>query len=316
MLARDSRLAALLLPCWLAACSDLASIDQPDLESLDETERKRVELGRDLFFDAGLSAEGDLACASCHLPTEFGADGLAQSQGFGGQTLRRNAPSAFNAALKAKQFWDGRAETLEEQALGPLLAAEEMGQTEAGALDVLERGYADAFAEAFPGESGPTLEQFAVAIASYERMLPARSDFDEFIDGDRGVYDQSELRGYRLFRDRCARCHGGAGVGGQDFELLGEDIAWPEDRREDQGLYEVTGRAEDKMFFLVPSLRNVAETGPYFHDGSVETLEDAVRLMVRHQLGATFTDRQVDDLVNFLETLTANDVPDWAFPQH
>ncbi len=303
---------ALALLC-ATACTEVSSIDNPDPTSLDEIEFARMRLGHRLFFDPGLSGSGETSCASCHEPEQFGADGLARSLGDEGTPVFRNAPSTFNAALKSRQFWDGRADTLEEQALGPLLAADEMGGSEASILQHVG-DYDDMFENAFPGEDGPTLEQVSVALAQYQRMLPRRSRFDAFVDGDRDALTRTERRGYRLFRRNCDFCHGGPGLGGEQIELLGDDTPWPADKRHDQGLYEVTGRDGDRMKFVVPSLRNVSKTAPYFHDGSVETLENAVRLMGRHQLGRSLSDRNVRALVAFLKTLEADDVQPWALP--
>jgi len=295
-------------------CTEVASIDNPDPSELDDVEFARMRLGHALFFDAGLSGSGDVSCGTCHEPEQFGADGLSRSVGDVGTQVRRNAPSTFNAALKSRQFWDGRAHTLEEQALGPLFATDEMGTDEATVLEHLSTRHVEAFDTAFPGEEGPTLEQATVALADYQRMLPRRSRFDAYLDGDRSALSRHERQGYRIFRRRCDFCHSGAGIGGSQFEVLGEEVPWPSDRRADQGRYEVTGAPADRMKFLVPSLRNVSKTAPYFHDGSVETLEDAVRLMGRHQLGRDFSGADVRALVAFLQTLDAQDVQPWAYP--
>lgn len=311
MMASPSKLAAVALV--LPGCGDLASIDDPDPRQLDATERARVRLGHGLFFDPGLSGAGDVSCASCHEPSAFGTDGLPRSEGTGGALAGRNAPSVFNAAIKDLQFWDGRAESLEEQVSGPLFAADEMGQTEEGLREHVRATWSAEFELAFPGERGPTLEQVTVALAAYERMLPRRSRFDAFLDGDRRALTRHERRGLRLFRRNCTGCHDGPGVGGDGFEKLGTKVPWPDDAREDLGRFEVTGAPGDEMVFLVPSLRNVAETGPWFHDGSVESLESAVRLMARHQLDRRFTRAQERAIVSFLHTLTAEDVQPWAY---
>lgn len=297
----------------LAGCGEFVSIDDPTLAELDATELARVRLGHGLFFDPGLSGAGDVSCASCHDPDLFGADGLARSEGTGGAVVGRNAPSVFNAALHDHQFWDGRAESLEAQATGPLFAASEMGQTEEGLLEHVRAAWADELEAAFPDEEGPTLEQVTRALAAYERMLPGRSRFDDFLDGDREALTRQERRGYRLFRRNCAGCHDGPGVGGHELAKLGTKVAWPADRREDRGRFEVTGKPSDAMVFVVPSLRNVAETGPWFHDGSVESLEEAVQLMAKHQLDRRFNADQERALVAFLGALTMEDVPPWAY---
>ncbi|MEN0060711.1 MAG: cytochrome c peroxidase [Myxococcota bacterium] len=297
----------------LTGCAGLTPIPQPELADLPDETRAQVELGRTLFFDAGLSGDGTLSCASCHDPKQYGADGRTTSLGAGGEPIRRNAPSVFNAALKDFQFWDGRAATLEEQARGPLFAEVEMATTPEAVERYLGAMYAEAFGAAFPGETGPTVDQLTRALAAYERVLPAPSRFDRFLEGEREVLTDLERSGLRLFRNNCAFCHGGDGIGGDDFERLGDEIPWPNDRRQDLGRAEVTGDAADELVFVVPSLRNVTQTGPYFHDGSVETIEEAVKLMGRHQIGRDFDDTEVNALVAFLATLEAETIPPWAF---
>jgi len=309
---RRPRLAIALLTLT-AGCAELDSIEGSSPDTLPATERDRVVLGHDLFFDPGLSGAGDVSCASCHDPELHGADGLPKSIGTLGQTARRNAPSVFNAALSDRQFWDGRASSLEEQAMGPLFSEHEMGQTQQGLVAYVERAYASQLDAAFPDRSGPTVDQITAALAAYQRHLPQPSRFDRFIDGDRQALSRQERRGYRLFERNCSFCHTGAGVGGSQFETLGDQVPWPQDRREDQGLFEVTGNPDDQMRFVVPSLRNVTRTAPYFHDGSVETLDEAVRLMARHQLDRTFTDRQARAIVAFLGTLEIEEIPAWAY---
>ena len=297
----------------LMACNGLAPITDPDVDTLEPAARAQVELGRKLFFDEGLSGVGDVSCASCHDPEQFGADGRATSTGTQGAVLRRNAPSVFNAALKQLQFWDGRATTLEEQALGPLLAKDEMGATEAGLQAYLEADWTAAFAGAFPDEPGPTIDQLTRALAAYQRMLPTPSAFDRFLLGETEALSPAAQRGFAQFRNDCAFCHSGPGVGGGQLERLGDERPWPQDRSADLGRFEVTQNPQDRLVFVVPSLRNVAETGPWFHDGSVSTLEEAVRLMGRHQLDEELPDGQVNDLVAFLESLTAEQIPAWAY---
>lgn len=303
------------LPALLvAACNGLAPIDAPDLDRLDPVARARVDLGRALFFDPALSGAGDVSCASCHDPARFGTDGLPTSVGTGGATVSRNAPSVFNAALRAVQFWDGRADSLEAQALEPLYAPDEMGQTPDGLRAVLARDYAPALAAAFPDDPTPTDDKVASALADYQRTLPSPSRYDRFLQGDRGAFTDDERRGLRLFRNNCAFCHDGEGVGGNLFERLGDDQPWPASRSGDVGREAITGDARDRLVFAVPSLRNVTQTGPWFHDGHVETLDEAVRLMGWHQLGVRFPDRDVADLVAFLGTLEAETIPAWAWP--
>jgi cytochrome c peroxidase len=296
----------------LAACNGLAPIDVVDPAALPPQEAAEVAFGRALFFDAGLSGAGDVSCASCHAPEAHGADGRATSIGTEGAVLRRNAPSVLNAALKSRQFWDGRSDTLEDQALGPLLAPDEMGGSEAGIVARVVDHWADEQAAAYP-DTAPSLDQVARALAAYQRTLPTPARFDRFLQGDRAAMTDQEVRGLRFFRQNCAFCHNGAGVGGNNLEVLGDAVPWPADRRADLGRYETTGDPADEMVFVVPSLRNVTQTAPYFHDGSVETLEEAVRLMGKHQLGETLDEATIDDVVAFLGALEAETIPAWAY---
>jgi cytochrome c peroxidase len=293
----------------LVACVGIDAIEAPDFEALGRTEQAQVELGHALFFDPGLSADGQVSCATCHRPDHGGAEPLATSLGVFGQVGRRNAPSVWTAALVSPLFWDGRADTLEEQALGPLLAEDEMGADEASVVAYLDGNYAAAWEAAFPERSGADLEGFAQAIAAYERQLVAPGRVDAFLQGDREALTEQEVAGYRMFRRRCSFCHSGAGVGGEGFERLGDEVPWPD--RSDLGVFERTGDPDDEHVFRVPSLRAVGETAPYFHDGSVATLREAVVLMGKHQLGTTFSSEELDELVAFLRALSPEVSPRW-----
>jgi cytochrome c peroxidase len=292
-------------------CRDIEAIEAPPaLEQLTSQDRARVELGQRLFFDPLLSADGTVSCASCHAPENAGADARAVSVGVGAQAGRRNAPSVFNVAYKEHLFWDGRAETLEEQALVPLRAEAEMGAKDEDVLAYLgsDEGYVVAIANAFPGQP-LGIQHVGRALAAYERQLSAPSRVDAYLGGDETALDAAETRGAEFFRGNCAFCHNGPGVGGLRFEKLGADTPWPDDRSADLGRFEVTGDEGDKLVFAVPQLRNVARTAPYFHDGSVETLEEAVELMGKHQLGMELSDGEIADVVAFLSALSADPDP-------
>lgn len=297
-------------------CADIEAIEAPTaLENLSETERARVELGQRLFFDTGLSADGSVACASCHVPTEAGVDGFAVSIGVEGQHGRRNAPTVINIGFKQLLFWDGRASTLEEQALMPLRAEMEMAAVDEDVLAHLsaDSAYVAAFEASYPND-GVSMASVAKALARYQRQLVAPSRVDAFLNGDEAALDTREQRGLDAFRADCAFCHGGPGVGGEEFQKLGREEPWPAERSKDLGRYEVTGDEDDKLVFAVPQLRNVGRTAPYFHDGSVETLAEAVRLMGKHQVGVDFTDAEVADLEAFLNALSAD--PDARLLMH
>jgi cytochrome c peroxidase len=271
---------------------------------LSPTDRARVELGQRLFFDRALSSDGTVSCASCHVPAEGGDDGRVVAQGIDEQLGARNSPTVLNVGFKELLFWDGRATSLEEQALMPLFAPDEMAADEGGVLTYLDGDpiYSELRDRAFPGRSFD-LDLVASALASYERALAAPSRVDEFLLGDEGALSEQERRGLDFFRGNCAFCHDGPGIGGRRFEKLGDEVEWPEARSEDAGLFERTKDDGDRMVFVVPQLRNVSRTAPYFHDGSVETLEEAVELMGRHQLGEELAPEDVEDVVAFLRAL-------------
>ena len=288
----------------LCGCRGIAPLPVPGSQAaLDPLE---VALGERLFFDPALSADGTVACASCHDVAGGGAESRATSVGVGGAEGRRNAPSVLSAALKVRLFWDGRAESLEEQALGPLMNPAEMAMTVARVEAVLRDRYSTDF-RALGSE--PELAAATRAIATYERALPPRTPVDAFLEGDAGALNQAERAGYTLFTTHCESCHDGAGIGGQRFEVLGDRRPWPAERSEDLGRMEVTGDPADRLVFLVPSLRHVGRTAPYFHDGSVATLEEAIELMGTYQLGVDLPPGEVADLAAFLRALDADPDP-------
>jgi cytochrome c peroxidase len=268
----------------------------------------RVGLGRQLYFDTRLSVNHDISCSSCHRLDGFGVDGEVTSPGHKGQRGDRNSPTVYNAALHATQFWDGRAADVEAQASGPVTNPVEMAMPDAAAVDRVLRsipGYANGFAAAFPDDTQPvSFANAALAIAAFERTLLTPAPLDAFIAGDTGALDPAEQRGLELFLGAgCTSCHFGAAVGGALFQKLGLIHAY---ETEDPGRFKVTGQESDRGYFKVPGLRNVAMTGPWFHDGSIATLGDAVRKMAWHQLGRELSEAEVADLVAFLGALTGS----------
>lgn len=270
----------------------------------------RVELGRKLYFDKRLSANETISCSSCHGldPSAAGADHDATSAGAFAQRGQRNAPTVLNAGFHIAQFWDGRAATLEEQAKGPILNPVEMAM--ANADDVLKRISADAeykerFAKTFPGVANPiTYDNVAAAIAAFERTLKTDDHFDDFLRGDDKALTPQERTGLELFMNTgCIACHNGPLVGAQSFQKLGLTARYPNEV--DLGRYAVTKDEADKYRFKVPSLRNVALTVPYFHDGKVASLEEAVRTMSTLQLGRQLTLEEAQLISGFLRTLSA-----------
>jgi len=265
-----------------------------------------IALGRALFYDPRLSVNQAQSCNSCHSLTQFGMDGLPVSRGHDGVPVKRNAPTVYNAALHIAQFWDGRSPTVEEQAKAPILTGGEMGMLDPNAVESTLRsipGYASLFAAAFPSDPNPmTFEHVAQAIGAFERRLMTPSRFDRFLAGDYTQLNEQEQRGFATFTAiGCVNCHVGVTVGGLQFKKLGEKEPYP---TEDVGRFTVTGLEVDRHVFKVPSLRNVALTAPYLHDGSIKTLEEMVPLMARYQLGKQVTPEQVADIIAFLHTLT------------
>lgn len=294
---------ALALICG-GACRGIEPIEAPP--TLDGPELARAQLGQRLFFEGALARDGDTACASCHAAKHGGGDGQPTSTGVDEQVGRRNAPSVYNASLKFRQFWDGRGEDLDRQALGPLFSPEEMDMDEALVQQRLRASpsYEEAFAAAFPGDPDPVrATNVSRALAAYMRQLAWPGRVDRFLAGEESALTALERRGYEDFTGNCAFCHDGPGVGGQRFEKLGEEQPWPWQPGEDRGREEITGEPGDRLVFVVPSLRHVAQTAPYFHDGSVATLEEAIRLMGKHQLGESLSPERVDALAAFLRAL-------------
>lgn len=270
------------------------------------TTTSQVDLGRMLWFDGRLSKGGDISCNSCHSLASYGVDGRKTSIGFGEQRGRRNAPTVYNAAEHFVLFWDGRARDAEEQATGPILNPAEMAMNEASVLSVLRGipGYVDRFAQAFPGEADPiSLKNVGRAIGAFERGLVTRSRWDDYLAGNEAALTPDEVEGLRIFLNvGCMGCHTGPQVGASMYQTVGFVEPWP--NQSDLGRFEITGNPTDRMVFKVPSLKNIAKTAPFFHDGSAQTLPEAVRIMGRHQLGLELSDGEVGSIVAFLGALT------------
>ncbi|HET6978228.1 MAG TPA: cytochrome-c peroxidase [Pyrinomonadaceae bacterium] len=271
----------------------------------------KVALGEQLFHDPVLSHNNKISCASCHsLTSGAGTDQLVHSIGIDGKQGDINAPTVFNAGLNFVQFWDGRAATLEEQIDGPMGNPSEMGSSWPEALQKLQSSafYVDGFAAIY--NDGIQTANVRDAIATFERsLITPNSRFDRYLRGEQNALTSEALEGYRLFKDYgCASCHQGAGVGGNLFEKFGVMNDYFAQRgnitKTDFGRFNVTKNEADKYVFKVPSLRNVALTGPYFHDGSAASLEEAVRIMSLYQLGRTLTPDETDSIVRFLRSLS------------
>ena len=262
-----------------------------------------IFLGEKLFNERLLSADADISCASCHTLATGGVDGKQFSDGHRGAKTGRNSPTVLNAAGHTAQFWDGRAPDVESQALGPILAAGEMGMpNEDTVVRVLKEDpkYIEGFKAAFPGEKDPlTFKNVGVAIGAYERTLVTSSRWDDFLSGDQSALTEEEKKGFKEFSSAgCGACHNGQLLGGQTFMKLGLAVPWP--NQSDLGKFALTNNESDKMVFKVPSLRNSALTAPYFHDGSAKTLPEAVKLMGHHQLGREISDAQAQSIATWL----------------
>jgi len=270
-----------------------------------------IKLGKMLYIDPRLSVNDKISCNSCHGLNNYGVDNEPTSPGHEGKRGGRNSPTTMNAALHIAQFWDGRASDVEEQALGPILNPVEMGMPSKGAvvqkLKAIDE-YQELFAEAFSEEKYPfNYNNIGKAIGAFERTLLTPSRFDDYLNGDEDALNMSEKKGLKKFmRMGCANCHNGVAIGGNAYKKIG--LVEPY-QTEDMGRYEVTGLESDKKAFKVPSLRNVAQTGPYFHDGSVETLGEAIELMAKHQLGRDVGHGFVKHVKAFLGSLTGKDAP-------
>jgi len=281
---------------------------------------ERVELGRKLFFEARVSADGTVSCSRCHLPALYGTDGLAKALGAHDRVNPRNAPTVLNAALQFKAHWRGDRLNVEDQAKQALIGPPSFGDPDyAIAMAKLKAipGYVQMFQKAFPGESNPvTPDNWGKAIGAYERTLVTPARFDQYLGGNVNALSDHERNGLRLFIETgCVACHNGPGVGGTMFQKFGvtEDY-WKETHvsNPDKGRFDVTKDPADMYVFKVPTLRNVAMTPPYFHDGSVRTLPEAVRIMAKVQLDKTLTDNEIKDITAFLTSLTGKLPDDFA----
>jgi len=286
-----------------------AALPEAHASGANDPAAAKIALGRMLYYDARLSKGQTLSCNSCHPLSTYGVDGKPTSEGHLGQRGARNSPTVYNAALHFVQFWDGRAPDVEKQAGGPLLNPVEMAMpSEKAVVAVLKSmpGYVNAFRRAFPGEKNPvTFIHATEAIGQFERGLITPSRWDKFLKGDHAVLTPEERAGFNHFiAAGCDTCHSGSLVGGNAFQKLGVLKEYPE--ASDPGRYQVTRNQNDRMYFKVSPLRNVAMTGPYFHTGKVATLDDAVRQMAQYQTGKELATVDREAIVTWLKTLTGD----------
>jgi cytochrome c peroxidase len=268
---------------------------------------EKIALGRMLYFDKRFSKNHDISCNSCHILAHYGVDNRAKSKGHKGQLGARNSPSVYNAAGHLAQFWDGRSADVETQALVPILNPVEMAMfDETSVLSVLQSipAYVDAFTRAFPDDTTSlSFVNFGNAVGAFERQLVTKAPWDRFLEGDVQALTDEQKTGVNTFISvGCGSCHEGEVVGGTMYEKLGRSVPWP--NLEDRGRVSITKHPRDDAVFKVPSLRNVEKTAPYFHDGSTDSLPEAVRLMAKHQLSTTLSETQVANIVSWLTALT------------
>lgn len=287
-----------------ALSASAALLDSVNIPKTPQQEAK-IELGKMLWFDPRLSLSGKVSCNTCHDLSTNGADTKPLSIGYAGRKGTVNSPTVFNAEKQIAQFWDGRAKTLAEQATGPITNPLEMAMTPELAEGVIRSipGYRPYFEKAF-GSKNPTFSELAEALAAFETTLTTpNAPFERYLKGDKNALTQQQIDGLKLFRrSGCIRCHSGNLLGGTSFQKVGSVRPYVTDNSS-KGRMDVSGKPWDEMMFKVPTLLNVERTAPYFHDGAVKTLPDAVKKMADIQLDMNLSEKQVEEIVAFLESL-------------
>jgi len=267
-------------------------------------------LGKALFHSPLLSKDNTISCASCHLVDFGGDDGFPVSIGVNNARGSRNSPTVLNASLNFRQFWDGRASSLAEQALGPIHNPIEMSSSWAEIIPKLKND--SYFNTTFNklSTSGITAENILKAITIYEQsLITPNAPIDKYLLGDSNALTKQQIRGLDLFVNYgCATCHQGRNIGGNIYQKLGRIDIIPEVLRSDFGRFEVTHKESDKYVFKVPTLRNIADTAPYFHNGAINKLADAVRIMARTQLARELSDSEIKDIVALLQSFSAKTI--------
>lgn len=273
---------------------------------------ERVALGRALFFDPRASLDGTVSCSKCHLPALYGTDGLPKAIGVKSRDNPRNSPTVLNAALEFVAHWRGDRKNVEDQATKALIGPPSFGQPDfAAAMAKIEAidGYSAMFKKAFPNDKNPiTADNWGKAIGAYERTLTTPAPFDAYLKGNTKALSPTAVAGLKRFMAvGCTTCHSGVGIGGGMYQKFGlQEDYWKAtgSTKPDKGRFDVTNDPADMYVFKVTSLRNVAMTPPYFHDGSVATLPEAVRVMAQVQLGTKLTSKEIEEIVAFLDSLT------------
>ena len=285
----------------------------PDSVAVDAA---KVQLGKELYHDTRLSGDGTISCASCHAIETAGVDNHQFSDGIGGQLGGINAPTSYNSVFNFVQFWDGRAATLADQAAGPPLNPVEMGSKsfdEIAARLSADADFCKRFLASYP--EGLNEKTITDAIAEYEKtLLTPNSPFDRYLKGDKNAMTAEQIEGYAIFKDyKCATCHAGVNMGGLSYELMGQRANYFQDREmnaksgltdSDNGRWAQTKVERDRYRFKTPTLRNVALTWPYYHDGSVATLEKAIEMMAEYQVGRNMSEAEIGKVKLFLDAQT------------
>lgn len=293
---------------------------KPPIPKENPMSAKKIELGKQLFFDPRLSSTATVSCNSCHNVMSGGVDNTSVSTGIEGKKGDRNAPTVWNSAFLSVQFWDGRAPTLEEQAKGPLTNPVEMGMKDHKVVvDVIGKipGYKTQFKKVFGGKNPVTIDNVAKAIAAYERTLvTVNSPFDHFLKGKKKALSAKAKKGWEKFQNiGCTSCHSGPNFSGPNMAMgqgffmkfptfPGSTFEKKYGLTKDPGRFKATNKEADKHMWRVPTLRNIALTAPYFHNGSVKSLDEAVQVMAKTQLNRDLSPTDVSELVAFLNSLT------------
>lgn len=311
---------------WINNLKGLVLEPLPSKELLN-LDNGKVLLGEKLFHEPRLSADNTISCASCHDLSKGGTDQNQYSRGINGIKGHINSPTVYNSSYNIKQFWDGRADDLQAQASGPVHNPAEMGSSWDEVLTKIRKDeeLVELFKKSFGTKDASEIsgDMIAVAIAEFEKsLITPNSRFDKYLRGDNSAINAQEKQGFTLFKKyNCTTCHNGPAIGGASFEKMGKYRDYFADRdsglnglkkmeisKEDYGRFAVTRDDLDRYKFKVPTLRNVSLTYPYFHDGNVKTLKEAVRIMAIYQSGLELNDRELDLLVQFLKTLTDEDL--------
>ena len=309
-------------PTWISTASAEKSDYLPPKKMRVPANNKitpaRVDLGKKLFFDPRLSDTNQMSCATCHNPSFAWTDGLALSMGRGNQQMTRSTPTILNVGYGRRFFWDGRARSLEDQAVGPIMSAIEMNQKIEELIAELKgiKGYSELFEKAYPGE-GISEKTIGKALATFQRTVVSRFDapFDRWIAGDEKAISESAKRGFKLFdgKARCSVCHSGPNFTDGSFHNIGLNNG------DDMGRYKFVKVNALKGAFKTPTLRNVTRTAPYMHNGELKTMEDVIEHYIDGAKGKPnlspdmkpikLSKQEKTDLIEFLNTLTENEEP-------